>query len=158
MSIKITQATPADLDQLVNLFDGYRRFYEQPSDPEGARTFLAERLQRGESIVFLAIDDAEDERESLGFVQLFPSFSSVSMKRLWILNDLYVAPDARQRGVARALMEAAHKLALQTGAKGLTLQTAHDNTHARTLYESLGYEQEVHFVTYDLLASRTPQP
>ena len=133
----VREAGLEDVDRLAPLFDGYRRFYRQPSDPEGVRRFLAERLGAGESRVFVA--EAEDGR-ALGFVQLFPSFSSVSMKRLWILNDLFVAPGARRAGVARALMERARQLAVETGAKGLILETESHNAAAKTLYEDLGWE------------------
>ena len=132
----VREAGLADVDQLAPLFDGYRRFYRQPSDPEGARRFLAERLEARESRVFVA---ETPEGRAVGFVQLFPSFSSVSMKRLWILNDLYVAPDARRDGVARALMERARQLAVETGAKGLILETESHNAPAKTLYEDLGW-------------------
>ncbi|WP_419941403.1 N-acetyltransferase family protein [Candidatus Palauibacter sp.] len=133
----IREAALEDVDRLAPLFDGYRQFYRQPSDPEGARRFLAERLGARESRVFVA---EAPEGRAVGFVQLFPSFSSVSMKRLWILNDLFVAPEARRTGVARALMERARQLAVETGAKGLILETESHNAPAKTLYEDLGWE------------------
>ena len=135
----VREAGPDDVDRLAPLFDGYRRFYRQPSDPEGARRFLAERLEAGESRVFVA---ETPDRGAVGFVQLFPSFSSVSMKRLWILNDLFVAPGARRGGVARALMERARQLAIETGAKGLILETESHNAAAKTLYEDLGWVRD----------------
>ncbi|WP_425154781.1 N-acetyltransferase family protein [Candidatus Palauibacter sp.] len=133
----VREAVLEDVDQLAPLFEGYRRFYRQPSDPEGARRFLAERLGARESRVFVA---ETPEGRAVGFVQLFPSFSSVSMKRLWILNDLFIAPEARRTGVARALMERARLLAVETGAKGLILETESHNAPAKTLYEELGWE------------------
>lgn len=135
--IQINHATLADLDQLVPLFDGYRQFYRQPSDLNGARTFLHERLTNNDSVIFLAKDD-----EPLGFTQLFPSFSSVSMRRLWILNDLFVAPNGRQRGVGAALLERARQWAIRTDAKGLTLETEISNINAQRLYEHSGWKRE----------------
>ncbi|HEY8807023.1 MAG TPA: GNAT family N-acetyltransferase, partial [Candidatus Limnocylindria bacterium] len=112
--VRTVRAELDDLDALVPLFDGYRQFYAQESDVEPARTFLAERMKRGESVIFLAIVDGE----IAGFTQLYPSFSSVSMKRLWVLNDLFVAPAARTSGAGRALLERAERWAAETGAKG----------------------------------------
>lgn len=136
VTVIVREAGLEDVGRLAPLFDGYRQFYRQPADPEGARRFLAERLGAGESRIFLA--ETEDGWP-LGFVQLFPSFSSVSMRRLWILNDLFVAPDARRSGVARALMNRARDLAVETGAKGLILETESHNAPARRLYEGLGW-------------------
>ncbi|MBS0381617.1 MAG: GNAT family N-acetyltransferase [Proteobacteria bacterium] len=136
--LAIARATPADLDALASLFDAYRVFYGQASDPAAAHAFVGQRLQHHESVVFMARDDGT----AVGFTQLYPAFSSVSARRIWILNDLFVAPDARQRGVARALMSAARAFALDTGALRLVLETADDNHPAQALYESLGYVRE----------------
>lgn len=136
----ISRATPAELDTVAPLFDAYRVFYGKRSDVAAARAFLDERLTNDESVVLLARDDASSS--GLGFTQLYPSFSSVAARRLWILNDLFVAEHARRRGVARALMQGARELALQTGAIRLTLQTERRNTQAQALYESLGYVRQ----------------
>ena len=143
---EVVRASAAHVDLAVPLFDGYRRFYGQPRDPEGARGFLQERTARGESALFLALEGTE----GLGFAQLYPSFSSVSMKRLWILNDLFVAPEARRRGVAAALLEEARRLAVETRAKGLELATATENLPAQRLYERLGWERDDAFHHYFL--------
>ena len=93
----VQRATIADLDALVPLFDGYRVFYAQPSDPALARRFLDERLRRDESVILIARDDGDESGAALGFTQLYPMFSSVRAARTWILNDLFVAPAARPR-------------------------------------------------------------
>jgi GNAT superfamily N-acetyltransferase len=136
----ISRATLADLDTVAPLFDAYRVFYGKWSDIAAARAFLHERLVNDESVVLLARDDASGI--GLGFTQLYPSFSSVAARRLWILNDLFVAESARRRGVARALMQSAREHALQTGAIRLTLQTERRNVQAQALYESLGYVRQ----------------
>ena len=146
-AVAVTQATLADLDALAPLFDGYRVFYGKPSDVAAARAFLQERLALRESVVFLA---RGADGAALGFTQLYPCFSSVSARRLWILNDLFVAGSARGRGVARALMEAARRHALATGALRLVLQTARDNARAQALYESLGYRRDDGMYEYSL--------
>lgn len=135
-----SRATLDDLDALATLFDGYRVFYKQASDPALARAFIGERLQRDESVIFIARDGGN--REALGFTQLYPLFSSVSARRIWVLNDLFVAPTARKRGAARALMDCARDFAMQAGALRLVLETAEDNHAAQALYESLGYARE----------------
>jgi GNAT superfamily N-acetyltransferase len=142
--IRTVRAELDDLDALVPLFDGYRRFYGQPSDPDGARAFLADRIKRDESVIFLALADAV-----VGFTQLYPSFSSVSLQRLWVLNDLFVAPEARTSGAGRALLERAERWAAETGAKGLTLSTQIANLTAQRLYEACGWVKDDEFVHYD---------
>ena len=138
-SVVTSRAKLDDLDALTLLFDGYRVFYERVSDRALARAFLQARLQRDESVIFIARDAAG---EALGFTQLYPSFSSVSAHRIWVLNDLFVAAGARHAGVAHALMECARAFAAETGALRLVLETAEDNHPAQALYESLGYVRE----------------
>lgn len=142
----IRPAGAADLAALVPLFDGYRQFYEQPSDPALARGFLAERLDRRDTVLILA----ELDGRAVGFTHLFPIFSSTRCARLWLLNDLFVAPAARKYGVARALLRAAESHARATGACGLELATAHTNTPAQRLYESLGWQLDTTFRHYEL--------
>ncbi len=142
--VRTVRAGLDDLEALVPLFDGYRQFYRQPSDPESAQAFLAERIKRGESVIFVAIVDGA----AAGFTQLYPLFSSVSMKRLWLLNDLFVAPAGRRAGVGRALLDRADRWARETGAKGLTLSTELTNAAAQRLYESAGWTKDDQFVHY----------
>jgi GNAT superfamily N-acetyltransferase len=133
---KIRRGTVLDLPRVAELFDAYRQFYGQAPDPDGARAFLRERLQSGDSVVLIA----ERDRRFLGFAQLYPSFSSQSMKRLWILNDLFVAPAHRRGGVGRALLTAAEDFARATVAKGLLLATQKTNATAKALYEACGWK------------------
>jgi ribosomal protein S18 acetylase RimI-like enzyme len=139
----IRRADANDLAALASLFDAYRQFYEQTSDVAGARAFLAERLAKDESVVLLA----ERDGAAVGFVQLYPIFSSVRMGRVWTLNDLYVVPDARRGGVAHALLDAACGFARERGALGLQLETGKDNFAAQKLYRDAGWQLEtnLHF-------------
>jgi GNAT superfamily N-acetyltransferase len=146
-SVQVTRATVDDIETVAPLFDAYRQFYEQPSDLDGARAFLVERLGRGESVIFLAL---LDDGTPAGFTQLYPIFSSTSMQRAWLLNDLFVAPAARRAGVGRALLERAHAFARETNSKELMLQTAVDNFPAQRLYESLGWQRDNDFYVYTL--------
>lgn len=146
-SMPIFPATLADLDTLTPLFDGYRQFYGQPCDLARARGFLAERIERGESLILLAKDD---DGAGLGFTQLYPLYSSVRAVRTWLLNDLFVAASARRRGVAAALLTAAAEWARAQGAASLSLSTALDNAPAQALYELLGWQRESGFCEYSL--------
>lgn len=144
--MELRRATLDDLAALVPLFDGYRQFYAQPSDPARAERFLRERLELGESVIFLALDG----EQPAGFVQLYPSFWSVAADRSWILNDLFVAPAFRRRGVGRALLERARTHAEWSGARGMSLATQLGNHPAQRLYESLGWRKDAEFFHYEL--------
>ncbi len=128
------------------LFDQYRQFYKQVSDPDGCRRFLLQRIENRESVIYLALDNGV----AAGFVQLYPSFSSASMRRLWILNDLFVATQYRRSGAGQELIEHSRQLAIHTGAKGLVLATAIENFTAQRLYEKLGFTRDHDFYHYVL--------
>lgn len=147
MSVTVRQATVHDLDTLAPLFDGYRQFYGKSADLQGARDFLRARFAHHESLILLAQDDAG---AGLGFTQLYPLFSSVRMVRTYLLNDMFVAPAARRRGVAAALLREAAAHARALGAASLSLSTALDNAPAQALYESLGWERDREFCEYAL--------
>lgn len=138
MSATIRAATIADLDAVAPLFDAYRQFYGQPADPARARTFIGERLRRGDAVILLAQRDGA----VAGFTQLYPLFSSVRTGRIWQLNDLYVAPPARRHGVGRALLDAARDHAAASGALGLQLETQRGNAAAQRLYAALGWQRD----------------
>jgi GNAT superfamily N-acetyltransferase len=132
-----------DIEQLVILFDEYRQFYAQNSNIEKAKAFLQERMDKNESIIFVA----ENDNKLVGFIQLYPTFSSVSMMRDIIMNDLYVFPEYRRKGIGKALLETAKTFCKDQNCKGLWVETANDNP-ARHLYERLGWEKDVSFVHY----------
>lgn len=146
--LKIHKASLADVSALAPLFDAYRGFYGKPSDLNRAEKFLRERLAANESVIFYCRKPSSDA--IAGFTQLYPFFSSVSAARILVLNDLYVMPDSRRLGIARALMQAAHDHARQTGAVHVDLSTAHTNKSAQALYESFGYVHDTDFRTYSL--------
>jgi ribosomal protein S18 acetylase RimI-like enzyme len=149
MNVTINIAAVADVDRVAPLFDAYRQFYGLPSDPPLARQFLADRLSRSESVVLLA-GEAPPGSPALGFVQLYPSFSSLRAARVYVLYDLFVAPAAQRGGVGRRLMAAAAEEARRRGAVSLTLSTARTNVAAQRLYESLGWVRDEDFYEYNL--------
>lgn len=147
MSLQAIRASAEHLEAVASLFDGYRGFYGQPSNLAQSRAFIAERMAANESAIFLVQDQSG---EALGFVQLYPTFSSIDAHRTWLLSDLFTTPAARGRGVGRLLMNTARDFAVETGAKGLVLETATDNFTAQGLYESLGWVRDTGYYTYNL--------
>ncbi|MBT8401161.1 MAG: GNAT family N-acetyltransferase [Rhodothermia bacterium] len=142
MSYTICRAHVEHLDLMLPLFDAYRRFYGR-TDREGSRTFLHDRMQNDESVILLALDDASES--GAGFIQLYPLFSSVRMNRTWVLNDLYVAEEARRSGIARRLLDAAVSFARSESASYLELATQKSNAAARQLYLSMGWKSDDEF-------------
>jgi len=146
-NIFVRRATLADLDLIAPLFDAYRQFYQQTPDPALAREFLRERLERDESVIFVAL---RPNGSAAGFTQLFPSFSSAKARRIFILNDLFVDPAARRSGVGQQLLGAAAEFGRSEGADRLTLSTAHTNKAAQALYEGHGWQRDEVFRSYYL--------
>lgn len=152
----------SDVELIAPLFDAYREFYGAASDIAAARDFLVARLSCGESVVLMAIaESGEGDRDSVaGFAQLYPSFSSLALRRSMILNDLYVAPDQRRLGVGRRLVRESIAYALRAGAARVELATEITNANALALYESEGFEQDTEFVHLSraTLSERRPAP
>lgn len=145
----VRQATIADLDILMSLFDAYRQFYDCQSDLSSARSFLRDRFEHQQSIIMLALDGAK----AVGFAQLFPSFSSTRLARTFILNDLFVATQARGTGAGRALLDAACAYGRSVGAARLSLSTAVTNATAQAVYERAGWTRDTQFCAYGISLS-----
>lgn len=136
--MEIITATDQHIDETAVLFDAYRRFYKQAPDYEGARAFIGTRINARESVIFLALE----EGSIIGFCQLYPIFSSVGMKRGWLLNDLYVLESHRGKGAGSALIDRAATLGRETSSGWLMLQTEISNTSAQALYEQKGFKRD----------------
>ncbi len=145
--VKVRQAAIGDLDALVPLFDAYRQFYKRPTDRAAAREFLRERFKHQQSVIFIAHDD---DGAAIGFTQLYPLFSSLTLERTFVLYDLFVMPSARRSGAARQLLRAAADYGRAVGAGALELSTATDNEPAQRLYESEGWVRDTAFHVYGL--------
>jgi ribosomal protein S18 acetylase RimI-like enzyme len=150
-NIFVRRASLADLEQIVPLFHAYRQFYGEAHNLALAREFLRERMQQDQSVIFLACGSSSS---AAGFTQLYPSFSSASAQRIFILNDLFVDPAVRRSGVGRALLEAAADFGRNAGAARLTLSTAHANSSAQSLYEATGWLRDEKFRSYHLALER----
>ena len=147
MKVSVRLAALQDLEQLVPLFDGYRQFYGKPPDPALARRFLSDRLSRQDSLVLIA---EEPRPAAVGFVQMYPSFSSVRAARIYILNDLFVVVSARRRGTGSLLLRSAAEHARASGAVQLKLSTEIKNVSAQRLYAALGWKRDEDFYEYAL--------
>lgn len=139
--IHVRQAALSDLDDLAPLFDLYRVFQGRPSDPAAARAFLQARFDHGESVVFIAAEG----KAAIGFAQLFPSYSSVALARVFILNDLFVHGSGRRKGVASKLLAAVEQYAWSLGAVRVTLNVARDNLPGQALYAAQGWTLDTQF-------------
>jgi ribosomal protein S18 acetylase RimI-like enzyme len=146
MTVTIRQANITDLNQLAQLFDLYRQFYEQIPDLALAKNFIVARLNNKESVILIA----ENEGRLIGFCQIYPSFCSVAAVKIGVLYDLFVENSARKTGTGRALMLAAHDYAANNGMARLDLTTAKDTLKAQALYESLGWVRDEVFYSYTI--------
>lgn len=142
----IRRATISDVPQLTGLVEQYRSFYKQEPNP-GTEKYLLDRLSNDESIVFVA----EDSDQLVGFAQIYPTFSTVSLSEIWLLNDLFVDPAHRGKHIANSIIETAENAARAAGATRIWLRTAHTNTPAQALYEGRGWVQDEVFRRYDLI-------
>lgn len=147
-NITISKTNDNNIKEVIELFNQYRVFYRQESNIEAAANFINERFRLKDSVVFIATDD--ETKRALGFVQLYPSYSSVSMGRVWILNDLFVEKYSREQGVAKKLMEQVKLFAQETNAVRVDLATELNNINAQKLYESQGYSRDEEYYHYNL--------
>lgn len=145
--MKIIKATIENLEQLLPLFEAYRKFYKQNSNIDAAHDFLSNRFKKKDSILFMAFNN---EKEAIGFTQLYPTFSSVTMEQTYILNDLYVTSNSRGNKVGEKLLDHAKQFVINNNCKGLTLETDFNNL-AQKLYERLGWEKDTNVLHYTWL-------
>ena len=134
--VQIKKASIEDLDSLVQLFDKYRMFYKNPSDIENAKKFISARITKNDAEIFICFND---ENMAVGFVQLYPLFSSTRMQKLWLLNDLYIDEHHRGEGYSIKLIDKAKELCKLTNACGLILETSKENTVGNNLYTKTGF-------------------
>lgn len=149
--VLVRQAGLADLEPLATLFDQYRQFQGQGSSVDEGRSFLRDRLKHGQSVLFIATDGIA----AVGFAQLYPSFSSVALARVLILNDLFVSEAGRRKGIASSLLAAVEAYSWSVGASRVTLNVAKDNLTAQQLYAARGWAPDRQFNMYHRFP---PQP
>ena len=142
--ITVRQAVLSDLAELAKLFNEFREFQGERSDLAAAHQFLQARFDHGESVIFVA----QDQNLPVGFAQLYPSYSSLSLKRVFVLNDLFVHESGRRKGVATELLAAVEAYASSLGAVRVTLNVARTNKSGQALYEARGWSQDSQFFMY----------
>ncbi|KAA0263656.1 GNAT family N-acetyltransferase [Hafnia alvei] len=143
--MKLFTAQLQDVKKILPLYLGYRAFYQVPESAEKAEKFLTDRITNHESVIYFV----EKDGVPVGFTQLYPLFCSLEMKRIWLLYDLFVAPEARKAGVAQQLIARADQLAKETDSAFIMLSTAMDNVKAQALYEKEGYVRDTQFFVYN---------
>lgn len=146
MPLTILPVTALDYDDLVPLVEKYRAFYNQPPSA-GTLTYVAQRLDGGQAVAFIA----RLNRKAIGFTLCYPTFSTVALSPIWLLNDLFVEENYRGQGIASQLVQTAEIAAKDAGAARIWLRTAHNNVPAQRLYESRGWKQDIVFRRYDLI-------
>lgn len=139
--VTIAPASVSDLDSVAPLFDAYRAFFAGANDFSRSRGFLDERLRAGDSIVFFA----RRGLEGLGFIQLYPLWSSWYCRKIWFLSDLYVREDSRKCGIGRRLIERTVEHAIATGASSIIVELPHREPHLKAFYANLGFQQDAVF-------------
>ncbi|WCL50633.1 GNAT family N-acetyltransferase [Leptospira sp. GIMC2001] len=147
-NIEIRKAEIKDLDGLSKIFDLYRVFYKKESNIKEARKFLFERFVNFQSIIFIAVDIKKNA--IVGFTQLYPTFSSLSMGRAIVLNDLFVLNEYRKLGIAKRILAHVNDFAVSTELKGIELSTSRTNENAQALYATTGYVRDDEFYHYFL--------
>ena len=141
MVLQIKQASIDDINIVAPLFNAYRIFYNQASDMAGTTNFLYERIVKNQSTLFIAFINGE----AVGFTQLYPIFSSLSLRPALLLNDLYIAERVRKLGITKALLNKAKEFGKQNNAGWLLLETAFDNYNTQSLYEKNGWIKQTDF-------------
>lgn len=145
--MEIIKATISEIDNLSPVFHEYRGISisrEEVTSIEDSKTWLHDRIQNGQAVFFNVVD----EGQIVGFSTLYQGFSSISLKKYWILNDLYVIPSYRNRGCAKLLISYILKYAVTSGSKGVELETSYSNKHAQTLYENFGFKENKLYKNY----------
>jgi GNAT superfamily N-acetyltransferase len=147
--MRITVVGPVDLPELLPLLRAYCDFYQvSPSDRalvELSRALLAD--PRREGLQLLARDEAG---RAVGFATLYWTWQTLSAGRVGVMNDLYVAAEARGTGVAGALIAACLERCREHGATELVWQTAGDNARAQAVYDRIGATRDDRWLDYSL--------
>lgn len=140
--MEIIKATSNDLPLIMPLFDGYRQFYEQPSDLEASSRYITDRLDKSESVIFLVYENLNGKKEGIGFAQLYATFSSVTLKKFWVLHDLYVKDNFRKQGIAKILINKCKEMAHENAPLGIVIESRISNQSAQHLFDAVGFVKE----------------
>lgn len=145
-TIEINSATKESIPAITMLFNDYRMFYKKENDIDSAKKFILDRFNNKDSFIF----SASYNNKIVGFTQVYPTFSSLQMKKIYVLNDLYISKEYRSLGIGRRLIEHVKEIAKKNDINTIVLETASDNIKAKALYESLGFDKEIGMDAYVL--------
>ncbi|MGG3468722.1 GNAT family N-acetyltransferase [Neobacillus pocheonensis] len=140
----IKQATIQDLKRIVPIFDSYREYFKQKRNPIEVEKFLFGKFEHLESMIFIA----EHQGEVIGFAQLYPVFSSLSLQRVWLLNDFFISEAHRNQGVGKQLFEKVKEFTSLTMSKAIELSVEHSNQKAWEFWEKQGFKLDEEFRYY----------
>lgn len=144
-SILIKRASLDNIKEILPLLIAYRQFYGHAcKNKDEMQIFVTERLKRNEAMIFLAYN----KEKAIGFTQLYTNFTTVGLGKIWILNDLYVEPKYRSKGIGKKLIDTVTRFAKEDGAIRVDLKTKHDNILAKTLYKKYGFKQDDTFIHF----------
>lgn len=144
MEIRIAKIQ--DLSIIASQFDSYRQEYEKPSDLNACYTFLEDRFVNNEFVMIIAVK----ENNCIGFIQIYPTFSSISLKKLWVLTDLYVTPSHRKMGIAKQLIHKSKELAQDPDSVGIVIESRISSQSAQRLYDAVGFKKDGEHLYYYL--------
>jgi GNAT superfamily N-acetyltransferase len=145
--ITIRQASIHDLPEIIHIFDSYRQYFKQERDPDAVERFLFERFEHRES-AFIIVEIQMEFKEVIGFAHLYPTFSSLTLQRVWILNDFFVDENYRSNGIGKQLLDFIKDFAVLTKSKGIELTVEHANSNAWNFYEKQGFKLDEEFRVY----------
>lgn len=137
MQVRVARATAEDVEQILPLFEAYRAFFAR-GERDVSRRFLKERLGNDQSVIFAAWNGAD----AVGFIQLYPLWSSWYCRRIWFLSDLYVAEPARKHGIGARLVERAVGFGKETDASSVMVELPRGEPHLADFYAKLGFGRD----------------
>ncbi len=149
LKVDIKRCNINDLERLVPLFDDYRQHFKQASDLVAVKTYLAERLETKDALIYLA----QSGEELHGFVVLYPSFSSIGLAPIWILNDFYLKSGNNKRLMAKKLLDQLSQDCREAGAIRIEVTTRKENHKLHKLYKDYGFEKDYKYDYYFLQVS-----
>jgi GNAT superfamily N-acetyltransferase len=147
VTVEVRPIRRDELEQALPLIAGYQEFYRSEAVDDRNRTFFARFIEPSDEGLLLGAWDGE---ELVGFATLYWFHSSTAAADVVLMNDLFVAPGLRGKGIGRALIDSCVEVVRQRGAHHLEWYTAPDNHTAQRLYDATGAERS-EWVSYELM-------
>lgn len=145
--MQIEQLSEKYIDQLIDVVEEYRKFCGFSASYEQTKKFFQYLFTNEKSVTFIAISDND---EVMGFVNLYPSYSTLALSKIWILNDLAVSSRFRRMGLAQKLIKRVITFAEETGAVRVELKTQITNRGAQKFYSEIGFKVDKDNIYYQV--------